>query len=38
MNFQMLIHCLIDWLVPTSTTNLCCQSLSKHMQTLNHFQ
>ena len=38
MIFQIPIHCLIDWSVPTSTTGLCCQSLSKHMSTLKHLQ
>ena len=38
MIFQIPIHCLIDWSVPTSTTGLCCQSLSKNMSALKHLQ
>ena len=38
MNFQRMIHCLIEWLIQTSTTDLCCQNLSKHMLTLKHLQ
>ena len=29
-NYQRLIHCLIDWLIPTSITDLFCQRLSMH--------
>ena len=31
-NFQMPIHCLIDWLTPTSTTGLYRQILNKHLK------
>ena len=37
-NFQMPIHCLIDWLIPTSTAGLYCQILNKRITILKHLQ
>ena len=37
-NFQMTIHCIIKWLILTTTTDLCFPIQNKHVSVLKHIQ